>query len=64
MQERSGGSQYPPTQGSPFGQSQPPAPQQQASSGTMPRRPISQEQPPTSPRGITMGAGYSNRPFG
>ena len=71
MQERSGGSQYPPTQGSPFGQSQPPAPQQQPPAGPPPgqqrqpmRRPMNQERPPASPNGITMGAGYANRPFG
>ena len=71
MQGRSGGSQYPPTQGSPFGQSQPPAPNQQPAAGLPPgqnkppmRRPMDQEQSPTSPKGITMGGGYANRPFG
>jgi hypothetical protein len=24
---------------------------------------VDQERPPASPKGITMGAGYSNRPF-
>ena len=56
MQERSGGSQYPATQGSPFGQSQPPVDKRQ------PRPPV-QEQAPASPNGITMGAGYANRSF-
>ena len=71
MQERSGGSQYPAAQGSPFGQAQPPAPQQQPPVGPPPdqgrppmrRRPMGQERPPVSPNGITMGAGYANRPF-
>jgi len=63
MQQQAGGSQYPPAQASPFGQSQPPAPQpQQPAMGRRPVRP--QEQPPASPRGITMRAGYANRPFG
>lgn len=56
MQERSGGSQYPVTQGSPFDQSQPPVNKKQ------PRPPV-QEQAPASPNGITMGAGYANRSF-
>jgi len=56
MQERSGGSQYPVTQGSPFDQSQPPVNKRQ------PRPPV-QEQAPASPNGITMGAGYANRSF-
>jgi hypothetical protein len=25
---------------------------------------MGQERPPASPKGITMGAGYANRPFG
>ena len=74
--QRHGGSQYPPATGSPFGQAQPPVPQQQQPAapvgqpptrppgGMIPRRPMEQERPPTSPKGITMGAGYSNRPFG
>ena len=56
MQERSGGSQYPAAQGSPFGQSKPLIDKKQ------PRPPV-QEQAPASPNGITMGAGYANRSF-
>ena len=73
MQQHSGGgSQYPPTQGSPFGQSQPPVPQQQQPPAGPPpgqrqpparRSPMGQERPPVSSRGINMGAGYANRPF-
>ena len=74
--QQHGGSQYPPATGSPFGQAQSPAPQQQQPAapvgqpptrppgGMRPRRPMGQEQSPTSPKGITMGGGYANRPFG
>jgi hypothetical protein len=77
--QQHGGSQYPPVTGSPFGQSQPQAPQPQQVQAPQPqqpsapgqprgpmnrRRPMGQEQPPSSPKGITMGAGYANRPFG
>ena len=68
--QQHGGSQYPPAQESPFGRPQPPAPQQQPQAGPPPgpgqspmRRPMPQERPPVSPKGITMGAGYANRPF-
>ena len=66
MQQHGGGNQYPPAQGSPFGQAPAPAPAQSPAppqAGPGPRRPMDQERPPTSPKGITMGAGYSNRPF-
>ena len=63
MQERSGGSQYPATQGSPFGQSQPPAPTNRPPVDKRQPRPPVQEQAPASPNGITMGAGYANRSF-
>jgi hypothetical protein len=67
--QQHGGSQYPPATGSPFGKSQPPAPQAQATQTQSPglmgrRRPMNEEQSPASPKGITMGAGYANRPFG
>jgi len=67
--QQHGGSQYPPATGSPFGKSQPPAPQAQAPQTQSPglmgrRRPMNEEQSPASPKGITMGAGYANRPFG
>ena len=68
--QQHGGSQYPPATSSPFSQSQPQAPQPQQPgapgqpSGPMNRRrPMGQEQPPSSPKGITMGAGYANRSF-
>lgn len=53
--------------GSTFGQSQPPAPQQQPparQSQSPMRRPMRDERPPASPKGINMGPGYANRPFG
>lgn len=70
--QRQGGSQYPPTQGSPFGQSQPPIPQQQQPQASPPpgqnqppmrRRPMDEERSRASSKGITMGAGYANRPL-
>jgi hypothetical protein len=70
--QRQGGGQYPPTQGSPFGQSQPQVSQQQQpqvspspeqNQRSMRRRPMDEERPPASSKGITMGAGYANRPL-
>jgi len=70
--QQHGGSQYPPAAGSPFDQSQPSAPKPQPQQapppqtqppGPMNRRSMGQEQPPFPPKGITMGAGYANRPL-